>query len=395
MTKNKLIIQLNTILTSILLMSRLIIIIFYTGYGFFYITPFLYIIILLLFFVICLFNRKIPKFQCIAIFVISLYYFLGILNGSNDYSYIDIALYCFIPIFVITNKVNTEFLFKIIMCFSLFSIPVLDNLLSFQYTSLQQVDMSVAYALIFCITSACLHFLYYRKNKNFINGICYIYNIYLFFKILSVGNRGIYLVIACFLIFIQLLYVKNKEIKKNKRIIVWILLAIEFTILIVFALNLDTIILYLYDILLKRGVDIPSFIIKMRRQIIGDDILNGRTDLYVFFIKLIFSNPIGYGLSSAYAISKGLYAYPHNFVLQLCFELGVFGIVFSFFMIYPIYIILKKQNEINFDYKNLILFLLINTIPKCLISGDIWVQTQLWMMFSIGLMYFVTKKGEV
>ncbi|MCB5372182.1 O-antigen ligase family protein [Amedibacillus dolichus] len=392
MNKKKFAIQLNTILASLLLMSRLIIIIFYSGYDFYYITPVLYSLIASLFIIVTLLNKKISKYSCILLMIVSTYYFVGILNGVTDLSILDIIIYCFIPVFAMSKEINTKMLLRIIMFFSLLSIPVIEKLFVFQYISLQQVDMSVTYAFLFCIISACLHFIYFRSSKNILDYICYIFNVYLLIKILSVGNRGAYLVIVVFILLMQILYIKNKEIKKNKRRMVWLLLLIESVFLIYFALNIDTIILNLFDILSKNGINVPSFIIKMRRQIIGNDISNGRNDVYSFFINSILVNPIGYGISSSNAISNGLYAYPHNFILQFSFEFGLIGIFFSFFVVYPIYLLIKKQNMIEKNFKILIVFLLINTVPKCLISGDIWEQSQLWMMLSIGIMLFKKKE---
>lgn len=324
------------------------------------------------------------------VFVI-LMYFLHNMIGEAQITILELLLYCMIPLILSILNFDAELVLRYILYLSLSSIPVIDRILEYEYVSLQQVDMAVAYALFVGVSACIIHFLFYRNRKNILIYFSYIYNIYVLIRLVFVGNRGIYLSFAALILFFQITYIRGQEFSKKKKRALKCVLIFELIAFFIVINNLNSIVLEVYNSLIGSGKDVPSFFIKMRRQILSGDVSNGRASGYLDLIGLIFKNPFGYGMESTYRITNGIYAYPHNFFLQFWIEFGIiFGTIFNIITCLPIYVWLsKKINSTKYE-KNFLLFLIVITIPKMFVSGDIWMQPQFWFLFGIGMYYCST-----
>lgn len=344
-----------------------------------------------------LMNLMSPKekrsiYMILVITVLVIYYLFYMITGEKNLSPFQFLLYCVIPLCVSSEPIDTEKMLRYVVYGSIFSFPVLENMMGYQYKSLQQIDMATAYALFIGVAASVVHFIYYKEKRNVVVKICYLYNIYILVRIFISGNRGIYVSVIGMLIFMQMTYMHRTEIPQKKRRLLKIVMTCEVVIGLVLYLNIEAIILGVYELISSAGGFIPSFIIKMRRQILAGDISNGRWEVFIYCIKKILENPLGYGVEASARISNGLFVYPHNFILQLFLEFGVIlGSLFAMVVCMPWYkLILKKNSNTNNDIQNYVLFLSIVTIPKLLISGDIWMQPQFWLMFGLGVEILLT-----
>lgn len=346
--------------------------------------------------IIYLFMNKLKMKRDVIIMIMSFIclFLISYVVGTSGYSIIQFSVYVIIPFLMAYEDISTEKLLKYIMYISLISFPVLNKILIFEYTSLQQIDMASAYALLTGVIATMLHFIFYRKKKNILIICSYAYNFFVMLKILMVGNRGIFLVLIVLILLIQIFYLNNKEMTKNQHIKWGGLMILEILFGLIILLYFNVIILTLYEVISHISDAVPSFIIKMKRQIIGNDIGNGRNEVYSFFIKKIISNPIGFGIESSLRISNQLYAYPHNFLMQLILELGwIGGYLLSCITLAPLFFFFKTKNDrYNRNYIILLLFIIVITIPKCMISGDIWMQPQFWYMVGIGAQLVIKRK---
>ena len=224
--------------------------------------------------------------------------------------------------------------------------------------------------------------------------ICYIVNGYLLYKLLQVGNRGVIASVIFLILVLLICYIRNNEISAKKKRAMMIFLVITGIVLVVLVLNIERIIVYLYNYFYSSGRTVPSFIIKMYKLIVyKSDITNGRDEVYGFFISKILSSPIiGYGMEMSSSVSGGIYPYPHNFILQMLFEGGIL------FAAYPTYLGVRMLIDSLFvshtdrDYEIFAVFLLCNCIPKLLVSGSIWNQTIFWMWLGLASVHFMRQR---
>ena len=81
------------------------------------------------------------------------------------------------------------------------------------------------------------------------------------------------------------------------------------------------------------------------------------------------------------------WVYPHNYILQYLFEMGVIaGMV-------PIFLSLSMTIKVLFrrivEKKEFIICaaLVVSCIPKLLFSSDVWTSTSIWMLVTYSMMY--------
>ena len=322
------------------------------------------------------------------------YFICNIFNRIGNISFFSFAGYCILPIVCALLKKNTKTILECILIISLFTLPVSNQMFEYQYVTLQQTDMSKAYAVFVTVSAAAIHFFRYRKKSNIIIKICYIVNVYLLYKLLQVGNRGVIASVIFLILVLLICYIRNNEISAKKKRAMMIFLVITGIVLVVLVLNIERIIVYLYNYFYSSGRTVPSFIIKMYKLIVyKSDITNGRDEVYGFFISKILSSPIiGYGMEMSSSVSGGIYPYPHNFILQMLFEGGIL------FAAYPTYLGVRMLIDSLFvshtdrDYEIFAVFLLCNCIPKLLVSGSIWNQTIFWMWLGLASVHFMRQR---
>lgn len=391
----------NSIIIAIMCTSNLLFyyFIYYVNYnsGFLFIMGVAFALLLISLFL----HRSISKSDLASVsillcLILGFYLICNMIGRIGSISVISFIGFSLFPIICSLLEKNVKIVLECIMVISLFALPISARLFEYQFVTLLQIDMSKAYAVFVTVSASIIHFCWYRKNCNILIKITYIVNLYLLFKLLNVGNRGI-IASFVFLIFILLFrYTRQSDISDVKKRM-WSTVLIIFGILAVLvALNGERIIVYLYDYFNSSGGMVPSFVIKMYKLIVyKSDISNGRDEVYNFFIRKIIENPItGYGMKMSSTVSGGIYPYPHNYILQMLFEGGIL------FAVYPTIISFKMILITVFKKSNVLLdevfyvFLICNCIPKLLVSGDIWSQPILWLWLGTAATQFTIRRKK-
>lgn len=378
-------ILLSSIAIGILCCSNLIFNILYYGVGYsqgFYITT----LVVMLLLVNGLSGKNISKnvFRSVGtviILVLALFFISNLTGNVGDLSAISFIGYCIIPLLCSFLSVNAKRILETIMIISLASLLIIDQIFSYQFVTLQQTDMSRAYAIFVAVSASLIHFTWYRKESSILFYGCYLCNLYFLIRLILVGNRGIILslFVLAFVIVLRLVEDYDLPSKKKTKWIVALCAICAFAVL--FIINMESIIIALYDFCNSNMESTPSFVIKMYKLIVyKSDVSNGRDSVYQFCLDAIGQSLVwGYGIDTCEVISNGEYPYPHNYILQMLFEGGIL------FAAYPIYISLRLtcqtlfkrlQNKDTFIFS---LFLLCNCIPKLLVSGTVWNQPIFWL----------------
>ena len=389
-------IKINSLIISLICMAAPITGVFSLGFGIndnanAYIVLFLFaLLVLRLFFAKK--NKdeyKLDRFSLILIICIFVLYILTMIFKADfcRLSLIQLIFYAIIPICCINLNFNTEYVLRYSLYLSLFAIFARDKWFDFQYVFLNQANMGSIYPIVTMLIIAIIHFRFYRPTANKVIKLCYIYNAYLLVRTLIVANRGAALTLFfCVLILSLYSFDKDKGIRFSSWKVVFVaVIGVVFGLLLMNNLVgiLETIQRFFY----KYFDNVPSVILKMHRYAVQEDIMNGRLEIYQFAWDAIKKSPIyGHGLCTFYNYSKGLYIYPHNFILQHLFEGGILfafaPIVLTFNLLMDV-ILGRIKNKGEFIIATM---LLCQCIPKLLLSTDAWYNTALWMMIAFSAM---------
>ena len=334
----------------------------------------------------------VPKAALAVGVYVTLWFLLTLLLHYNESTIntMQIIFYALLPIFAVSQRFDIEMSLRFSIYLSLISIPVLPRFFVL-LDNIHQTAMGNIYPLLTPIILCIIHFALYRKRINFVIVAAYIYNIYVLLQIFLVANRG---AIFCLLITVALLALNRfsgDEIVKLTplRIIVIIAILIFAGFAIINALPILE-----WLSMLCRSVfhTVPSFISKMIFYIKAGDFTDGRVFLYTFTVDSISQHPLlGYGIKTflyhATEYGRGDWPYPHNYILQFLYEGGIlFGAA-------PIYLSLSlsvKTIAMRIRSKKefaLCATLFCLTVPKLLISTDLWMSTTLWMLITYSLMH--------
>ena len=118
------------------------------------------------------------------------------------------------------------------------------------------------------------------------------------------------------------------------------------------------------------------FINKILRMSKAGDVSNGRMYLYELTFKYFLQAPImGHGISTFAKYTNNVY--PHNSILQLMFDGGIF---LTFFVVGMI-ISRSKRNLKNTDIYGFAfyLYLFFASVPTSMLSGDIFADRVFWL----------------
>lgn len=316
---------------------------------------------------------------------------LSYLRNQSLYTIPQFLFFCILPLFVSCKEFDAKKVLEYCMYISLLSIPFLGRIFSLQYEGINQISMGSSYSISVSIIAAMIHRHLYKKECNLKIKMVYIYQFFLFFKLLSVATRGVILSLIVTIIFLKLSKFNSSDdwnVKSPKYIIK---LAFFSVCTIIILLNLEIILTFLYNLCNKLfGVSI-SFLSKSILLLKKGNLSNGRNMVYEVAFSLIPKKLFfGYGIRNFALYSSE--PWPHNLFIQLIFDGGIF------FAIVPIILILifsiKVMNS-NFENKNsyaISLFLFLMVFPRLLLSNDIWLTPFLWCMLGFCSCYFYRKK---
>lgn len=199
--------------------------------------------------------------------------------------------------------------------------------------------------------------------------------------LLLYGSRGTFVVIILFLVLVIVYFM----IKSVKGIISLAISGVLLGIILYFNM-FSKLILYLYNDLGIYSYNLMKFSRSIEEGF--ETASSGRDVLYQSALNSFFEQPIfgnGVGYSFTYTNTS-----THNFLLQILIESGLIGFLIIFITLAILY---YKLFFINNKYIKVI-FLIFTSISvgRLLISSDLWLRTELWLLVGITLMFINYKK---
>lgn len=360
------------------------------------------IIEVFLMFAIVLKNRsKIVKGK-LKINLLSLYILFSILGlyfstylkfGFTYYNLIQLCFYCIIPFFATKMDFKIEHVLKYNMIISFLCLISMKSLFQYEYEGINQVSMGNAYSICIPVISAIMHFVFYRNNNhNKLFNLIYIYEGYLFVRLLMVANRGaiVELLVTFILIYISKFNGESEKKKVNWQYLAKIFFICFFAIFLI--INLESILMSLYNFFNEvLKIDI-SFLKKSSLLISKDNLSNNRNDVYSISFELIRNNFFtGHGIRT-FLYYTGI-PWPHNLFLQLLFDGGILFSVMPFAIIlhFSYTVIFSKARKKDTYISSLFIFLMV--FPRLFISNDIWLTPYLWILISYGTKLLLIAKS--
>ena len=242
----------------------------------------------------------------------------------------------------------------------------------------QYESMTWSYAVFPCVAATIVHFWYCRFQK-YRYFIFYIPSLIMLLKFILNVNRGGLLSLVALMLFIVIKSTKQKGGRlKTRRATIFIL----SIVVLLFALFFEQIIVELYEYLSSIGYEITA-IRKTYKLIITDNVTNNRNELYSYAWNGFLESPIfGHGIGG-FSINHG--GWVHNFVLQLLYE-G--GILLSAVVLIPLVknciFVIRSTRITKYEYAMFIL-LFSTSIPKLLVSTELWNTQTFWMLCAFGV----------
>lgn len=325
-------------------------------------------------------------FLILCLFVVS-----KIFKGDQaNYSFTQLLFFAIIPKLSMDLKFETEKVLRYSIYLSLCTVLAVNKFFEYQYADMNQGNMGNIYPIVTMLIICIFHLRYYYKEATKFTKICYCYNAYMLIRTIIVANRGalIAIIICAVVVF---LYSFNEDgiIKKNsfKQLIFFIIATILIILIYIYQLEIVQFCSKIFESVF--GI-VPSFFIKMERYILFNDISNGRDQIYEILIGAIKESPIyGNGIRTFSSYTKGLYPFPHNFILQFFYEGGLlFAIVPVFFAVKIVFDILFGKIALKDNYV-MAAMLACQCYPKLLFSTDVWLGTAIWMLITYS--YILTR----
>lgn len=337
------------------------------------------------------------KTAIILFLVFCLFLFSNLINGEeHSYSIIQLLFYAIIPILVTTMEFRTEYVLRYAAYLSLFTVLGLDGFLTIRWIGVGQADMGSIYSLVTALICTLFHIRYYGNKANLLMKICYIYNAYLFLRVLMLANRGAMFTLL-FAIFVSFIFKFDDngtiKIQTAKKVVI---ICVVITVSIVIIQNFGPIIDWLIEVCKGLFGKVPAALAKMKFYIQQNNVLNGRAEINSVTISAIKESPIyGHGMDMFYVYTDKEYIYPHNYILQFLFEGGIlFALVPIFYSAGALVKVLsgevKKKEQFVF-----VAMLVCQCFPRLLLSSNVWTDTAIWMLISYSANNLFVKKIKI
>lgn len=325
---------------------------------------------------------KIDKYVVfILVFILAWYQYTDAMIGVPRVPFLILGVFTLVA-FITPSivQINPRTFIKTVMLLPSVGVIYSSSIFSLQDSTSETISMQISYAFLVPVMATIIYLRnYYKLESRFwkiIGGLSVFINAIYGYQILSLGSRGPFLCIILLLIFFLLLKKEEEgfgvKIQKNRTIIIMILVFFS-------SLFLMETLTFLSTTLHSYGIDL-NVINKNIRMIAEGDISNGREYISSIAIQGIIENPIfGYGFDQ-FENNTGI-VYPHNFVLQILYDGGLFFFVLLLVPVtYKLYIKIKTCDEIEYL---LIPFFFFVSVPGALLSTDLWYNERLWMFFGV------------
>lgn len=306
---------------------------------------------------------------------ISVLFIISKMLFGMQYRITQFAFYFLIPGAISMLKFDRK---KVLVYVMYFSFPLLlgiEKMMVVTNLGLNQADMYNTYSFVtFIIGAFTLFFFYQEKNLFLIIG--YIVNFYFLIRISKNAVRGFWGVILFFIAILILFFVRRHSTKKTY----YGFLALVSAFLTIIVININNIVVLLLHFLGDNKKVNISVLAKMNRLIEGGDLSNGRIDIWNECLRCIWSNPFwGYGIDGIKRWSNGEIIYPHNFILQLLVDGGIVWGIFPLIIVFKGVMQLIFGNTDKKDELVFLIFIMSQSIPLALLSGDIWKSASFWI----------------
>ncbi len=334
------------------------------------------IFVFLCFYIVMKGKIKVSAAAMVLIAVLLLYYGLTIRTSRIEPIYF--VVYIIMPFLFSLLQFDCEGVLKYTAIIA--STVVVFQASIFRPDYIGSIEMGISYMFLPGIISAFLHFRYYRGNEKLWMWLVYIINAFYLLKIVMYGSRGPILAVA--LTVLVTFFVKYSE-KEYRFKVNWGKLSAVLVVTVIFIVNFIDILSFVQEILSENGVEF-RFIDKIINLNERNDITNGREAIFVEAFQGWLKKPLfGHGISSFdYYVG---YGYPHNLLLQLLFDGGVFLTAIIFIPLF--YNAVKYFKRMGYEAYIAILFLAMVSIPGALFSGDIFENYKLWLFIFMLLNY--------
>ncbi|MGL5779362.1 O-antigen ligase family protein [Cetobacterium sp.] len=342
-------------------------------------------------------KSKLKNFILIYIYILVLLFNLifNLEHPKTIYEYlIRIIPFGVFPAIVTVLDRDQKSFYKFLLLFCNINFCLLSFMVIFKQSMYSDKNFMNYMTFGYWMQPTCLIYIFFyiqnKRKKYFVLGLISLILIFLFGSRFSFAGSVLGVL---FLIF------KNNTKKVQKKI--FVIISIISPIVIIVYFNLIKIIEAMIEILKNFKISTIS-LQRLLFSLKGDGkiILTGRDFLYEETLKIFSENPIFgigiFGFKNSTIFSKEDIFYPHNILLELFLQYGIFAII----ILGIIFLIVKEgiRNSVSKFEKNYIYILIVLNF-KLLLTGSylwevyFWILLTLVLKISCGKRYSVKKGG--
>lgn len=326
--------------------------------------------------------KEIGKVNFFVFAIVFIYYLSSSILNVTRLSIFEFVVYFAIPVLFFSRRdFDFDMFIKITLIVSALGLPIVNSIFSLGSNGMAEMGVSYAFLLPSIIP---IYYLMRHKRKTIIYAVLSILNLVYDIQILLYGSRGC--VLSILIVIIMLLIFKNSIVNFDAKLKIRILVIVA---ILVFAVtNFNSILNLTSQALSLAGISSNS-LNKMIMLSQSGDISNGRNEIFEAAFSGFLSKPLfGNGFDS-FDFYTGL-GYPHNFIIQLLYDLGLVG---SFFVFVPLIIGAIRLIK-NSSRDSLYLFIVVfcSSVPGALFSQNAWKNVLLWVTISMSFSYFGLRK---
>ena len=312
--------------------------------------------------------------SAMVVFAIIIAYVLTWIKIGNQLSILNLVIYVFLPLLIISKMdINGELIIQFCVLIPVIGVPFFQKV--FQQTN-NSISMGLSYAFLPAVVFASSYLLTCVRKSKLITIVALIDLIY-FVLIFLYGSRGV--VLSGF-IAVFILWLVRKKINLEYDPYFGLKIICISVVAIIIVIFRWQIIYFLYDFFSGKGIKVEFLDKIIRLQKLGG-VDNGRSDISkVFLVEFVKKPLFGHGIKS-FEYYTGI-VYPHNFVYQMLFDIGIIGTLIIVVPLLSSVIRIFKRIG-GYENSTVLIALICASVPGALFSGDLWLNPLLWLTFSL------------